>query len=61
MILALAARLGRAALKVGMAATALGFGGLGVVALGAFFQDPGIGILLVLSCALIVPVILGIT
>lgn len=60
-ILALSTRLSRAVLKAGVAATALGFGGLGVVALGALFQDPGIGILLVLGWALIVPVIQEIT
>jgi hypothetical protein len=60
-ILALATRLSRTTLKVGVAATALGFGWLGVVALGALFQDPGIGILLVLGWTLIVPVIQGIT
>ncbi|GAB3905587.1 hypothetical protein GCM10029964_101060 [Kibdelosporangium lantanae] len=42
-ILALAARLGRAALKVGMAATALGFGGWESWRWGRFSKTPALG------------------
>jgi hypothetical protein len=60
-ILAISARVSRSTLKAGVAATAAAFGGLGAVALSALFQDPGIGILLVVGWVLIFPVIQGIT
>jgi hypothetical protein len=60
-ILTISARLSRAVLKAGVTATAVGFGGLGVVTLGASLQDPGIGIQLGFGWALIFPVIQGIT
>jgi hypothetical protein len=59
--LGVARRLSRPALQVAVLATVMGFAGLGVVALAALFQDPGIGILLVFGWTLIIPVVLGIT